>query len=64
MIIRLRILIQELWKMKVGWDEPLEEETIEAWGTLAEDSAGLVNHTIPRYIGYSGEDSSYDAPQW
>ena len=35
-VIRAKILIQTLWKSKIAWDEPLNEELHAEWKVIAE----------------------------
>ena len=35
--MRSKILIQDLWKRKVEWDEPLQEDILSQWNNLAAD---------------------------
>ncbi|KAJ8959913.1 hypothetical protein NQ317_009294 [Molorchus minor] len=43
-----KLLLQQLWKCKQGWDTPLDNETIRKFKIWAADSQELVK--IPRWI--------------
>ena len=43
--VRAKLLLQELWKQQVGWDEPLDAEFTSRWSQVAadiEEVAGIV----------------------
>lgn len=54
--IRGKILLQQVWKLKLGWDDPLPSEFTCTWEALAKDLRQLNTITIPRSTCY--EDSS------
>ncbi|KAJ8981422.1 hypothetical protein NQ317_015624 [Molorchus minor] len=45
-----KLLLQQLWKCKQGWDTPLDNETIRKFKIWAADSQELVKIKIPRWI--------------
>ena len=47
-ILPMKMLIQELWKTKKGWDEPIAEEQALRHKTWREELSQLANITIPR----------------
>ena len=53
--IRAKILIQNLWKGKYDWDEPLPENAQQEWIQLAKDIEDATGTTFPRY--YSVKNS-------
>lgn len=50
-IVRGKILIQELWKCKKGWDEKLPEEIIDRWKEFWTDIINVERFKIDRWIG-------------
>lgn len=50
-IVRGKILIQELWKCKKGWDEKLPEEIIDRWNEFWTDIINVERFKIHRWIG-------------
>ena len=46
--IQTKILLQELWKMKVDWDEPLEESLQQRWNKVIQEIKEAAGHVIPR----------------
>ena len=49
-IVKCKILMQELWLTKSGWDEPLNDKLLQVWRTLENDFNDLALIKIPRYI--------------
>lgn len=50
--IRSRIFLQELWKIKVGWDECLPDNNQKFWKHLSKDLSKLQMLKVPRICGY------------
>ena len=48
--IRSRLLIQDVWKLDVGWDENLPLDILNQWTALAADLTKLPSIEIPRNI--------------
>ena len=46
--IQTKILLQELWKMKVDWDEPLEESLQQRWNKMIQEVKEAAGHVMPR----------------
>ncbi|XP_011495121.1 PREDICTED: uncharacterized protein LOC105360044 [Ceratosolen solmsi marchali] len=55
-VIRAKILLQELWLHTVRWDEPLANEVINRWHTIRMELQCLNEITIPRW--FKTEESS------
>jgi len=51
-IIKAKILMQELWTLKLGWDTPLPPTIITKWVTFTENLQDLSNLKFPRWIGF------------
>lgn len=51
-IISAKILIQELWTLKLNWDDPLPEPVANKWHNFINGLQNLDNLTVPRWIGY------------
>ncbi|XP_057335118.1 uncharacterized protein LOC130673919 [Microplitis mediator] len=49
-IIRAKILMQQLWLEKIGWDDPLTPEIIHQWDKFREDLNTLSTIKIPRWL--------------
>ena len=49
-IINVKALFQELWKMKLGWDEAVPEEALSTWYQFIDDLRELHNFKINRYL--------------
>lgn len=49
-IINAKILMQSLWKLKHGWDEPLPLEIQNQWTILRSNMEGLSKLTINRFF--------------
>ncbi|XP_065365532.1 uncharacterized protein LOC135958560 [Calliphora vicina] len=52
-IISCKILIQELWKQKLEWDEPLNERFSNRWRIIEQDFPNINKIEIPRFAGTS-----------
>ncbi|XP_034951554.1 uncharacterized protein [Chelonus insularis] len=49
--IKAKIFMQELWVIKTGWDDPLNDSQVKSWKTFI-DSLDELNHIeIPRWTG-------------
>ena len=46
--VKAKILVQTLWKQKIDWDEPLDQELTSEWSTIAEDIKEATTITYPR----------------
>lgn len=55
--IRGRMLLQDLWKIKIGWDETLEEKWVDQWIKIWEDIICLEQFRIDRWLGTGKEKS-------
>ena len=54
--IRGKMLLQEAWKEKLGWDTVLPEQYSQTWETIKEDCILGTNVTIPRQIDTNNTD--------
>jgi len=52
-IIKAKILMQELWTLRLGWDDPLDITT--KWITFLKNLQDLPLLKFPRWIGYKAE---------
>jgi len=50
-IIVGKLLIQELWSIKLGWDDPLPDHVKNKWITFIESLQDTPKLTFPRWIG-------------
>ena len=46
--VRGKILLQQTWKKQLGWDDPLPQDIVGIWETLAKDLCQLNQIIIPR----------------
>ncbi|XP_050551821.1 uncharacterized protein LOC118281518 [Spodoptera frugiperda] len=49
-IIIPKLIMQQLWLEKVGWDEPVSVEIEEAWRKFAQNLSCLALFTVPRRV--------------
>ncbi|XP_028161404.1 uncharacterized protein LOC114353554 [Ostrinia furnacalis] len=49
-IIQARILFQDIWRSKIGWDDEVEVSHYAAWQTWLSELNSAANITIPRWI--------------
>ena len=55
-VIRAKILMQQLWLEGLEWDENVSVETLEKWNNFNRDLSQLGKINIPRWTGYSPEE--------
>lgn len=48
--IRARIFLQQLWELKIKWDEILPNDLLKIWSDFEKDLEYLKKISIPRYI--------------
>lgn len=54
-IITAKILIQELWSIKLGWDDPLPKQMTEKWHQFVYNLQSLDMIAIPRWLNYKAD---------
>ena len=54
--IPAKILLQDLWQAKVGWDDALPQPYLERWTELLKDLLEIAQLSLPRYIGPPTDD--------
>ncbi|XP_018375251.1 PREDICTED: uncharacterized protein LOC108769020 [Trachymyrmex cornetzi] len=54
-LINAKIFIQELWAIKVGWDDPLPPHIANQWHNFVDELQEIPRITFPRWIGLTGE---------
>ncbi|XP_011862577.1 PREDICTED: uncharacterized protein LOC105559116, partial [Vollenhovia emeryi] len=59
-LIRAKILLQELWLLKVEWDEPLSPELEQRWTTFRKQLHQLDQLSIPRWLGIVRSNTSVE----
>lgn len=52
-ILYLKLLVKELWKMKVDWDEDPPEKNCKIWQRLISEWSDLEKLKFPRFLGAS-----------
>ncbi|XP_059223264.1 uncharacterized protein LOC131997032 [Stomoxys calcitrans] len=55
-IIRAKILMQQLWLEGLDWDSPISEESHLTWEGLMKDFSHIIDLRIPRWIRYMPSD--------
>ncbi|UYV71900.1 hypothetical protein LAZ67_9000991, partial [Cordylochernes scorpioides] len=53
-IIRLKILLQSLWKQQLNWDDPLPDTLCSQWKKIEKELSVLNKIQIPRYFSCRG----------
>ncbi|XP_062703578.1 uncharacterized protein LOC134286032 [Aedes albopictus] len=56
-IVLAKIIMQQLWKDKVGWDDPLTGENLQSWLTFRESLKYVDSVKIPRFVGLVSVES-------
>lgn len=46
--VHLKILLQDMWKSKTGWYEPMKEEQFSMWSSWLKCLPEIENLRIPR----------------
>ena len=49
--VKAKILLQELWKIELGWDDPLPKALAAEWENFASDLRTSNSFSIPRWMG-------------
>ena len=49
-VIRIKILLQEMWIKNISWDEKLPEDLIARWHQMCNDLSNINNISIKRYV--------------
>ena len=50
-IVKAKILMQDLWRLKTGWDETFPQEERNKWLSICQEMEDLQKLNIPRFIG-------------
>ncbi|CAK1598619.1 unnamed protein product [Parnassius mnemosyne] len=58
-IFRAKLLLQKLWILKLGWDEPPGNEVYTEWQHISQDLPQLSNLRLPRHICKYKPTSTY-----
>ena len=54
--VLVKIMLQNLWKLKLAWDEPVLESITRAWKDLRDDLPLITAHPIPHYHLVRGKE--------
>ena len=57
---RVKCIIQEIWRAKVGWDDPVPDILQTRWNQWQDELRHLGNLNIPRYHGFSCEGDAVE----
>ncbi|KAL7293995.1 hypothetical protein TKK_0012568 [Trichogramma kaykai] len=58
-ILLAKMLVQDLWRAKLEWDEELPESMSRRWLSIRQDLSTLTEVSIPRWIGVGATDTSF-----
>ncbi|XP_055527349.1 uncharacterized protein LOC129719969 [Wyeomyia smithii] len=53
-IVMAKLLVQRLWQLKIGWDNPVDEDTARQWNELQVSMSLLAHNAIPRCVTFEG----------
>lgn len=56
-VIRAKMLMQQLWLEKIDWDQNVSPDTLTKWNNLLSDLSHVGEIVIPRWLQYSPTDS-------
>ncbi|XP_053597998.1 uncharacterized protein LOC128668657 [Microplitis demolitor] len=59
-IVRAKVLMQDLWQEKIGWDDTLPPQIIHPWTTFRNELAQLSQLTIPRWLQLRSDNSQVE----
>ncbi|XP_070531344.1 uncharacterized protein [Cardiocondyla obscurior] len=59
-IIKAKIMLQEIWCLKISWDDPLPEGLLKRWLGFRTQLLELNNLTVPRWIDGIRKNSSFE----
>ncbi|XP_037925672.1 uncharacterized protein LOC119660846 [Hermetia illucens] len=54
-IVRAKILMQDLWLEKIRWDDPLTTQITHRWKTFRSELVDLANLKIPRWLNLTSD---------
>ncbi|TKS65175.1 hypothetical protein D9C73_028132 [Collichthys lucidus] len=55
---RAKILVQDLWKEQIGWDEPIQPQSLrDRWLAWVQEIPDLIQMEIPRFYAPASADS-------
>ncbi|XP_037915243.1 uncharacterized protein LOC119654152 [Hermetia illucens] len=54
-IVRAKILMQDLWLEKIGWGDPLTPQITHRWKTFRRELVDLANLKIPRWLNLTSD---------
>lgn len=49
-VIRSRVMLQHLWKLKIGWDSTIPEDVANRWTTYCNQLKNIDQISIPRHV--------------
>ncbi|XP_055527009.1 uncharacterized protein LOC129719641 [Wyeomyia smithii] len=52
-VVQAKIFIQQLWRLKCDWDDPLDEQLQAIWREYKQNLLALESLSVPRWIGCS-----------
>ncbi|XP_055613760.1 uncharacterized protein LOC129760181 [Uranotaenia lowii] len=52
-VVQAKMIIQQLWRLKVGWDDPLDEQYQNLWKEYKQSLMPLESLSVPRWLGFS-----------
>lgn len=54
-IIVAKILMQDLWRLEIGWDQPIPVEMCNQWSAFYTSLGQLSQFRVPRWLGTQGQ---------
>ncbi|XP_065356169.1 uncharacterized protein LOC135950561 [Calliphora vicina] len=55
-VIRAKMLMQQLWLEHLEWDEDVSSESLQKWNSLVRDLSHIETISIPRWLQYTPSD--------
>ncbi|XP_063994272.1 uncharacterized protein LOC135171574 [Diachasmimorpha longicaudata] len=59
-VVRGKMIIQDLWRLKINWDESLPQEYVRKWRNFRENINELEKISVPRWLRISSNTSGIE----
>ena len=50
--VQARVLMQRIWRLKIGWDDKLDQDIVDHWEKWTSQVMELTEIRIPRWVGF------------
>ena len=49
-LLQPRVLVQELWRLRLDWDEPVPDDIMSVWNEWLAELSSVGDIQVPRYV--------------